>query len=200
MSKILDFAIISTGLLLSSCSVMNRGANTPSLRQIKLETGQQLNVYSKASEKPIDCTEADTYCPRGYSTQNIKPYKVAEQTDNHEYKRNSDKDFSKENGLKKRFELKLNHGVRQLLKAPAYTASLKSIEEAEPATFLVLWIVFLLAAILFGYLAIVSAVGAALLTAVLFYVLAILASFLAIIFFIVWIIQLAKGVPDARIK
>jgi len=193
MKKLLYFTLATFSIVFASCSMNKNNVNAGYLQSGKLFTSQQLTIQP-TNEKiaPI----------------NIPVNKEIGQANSCEIQDNTVK-FQKQ-GLKMGIKPLIGSNlvrkagksltaiaqlpkaiaaVSQITKMPTHIASSKDLP-FEGANYLVLWIVFLVAAALFFFL--VNVVGEVTLLGVIFNILAILALLGFILFFIFWIAQLYK--------
>jgi len=192
ITKILYFAVISAGLLLSSCS-MNKEANNTSYPQFGQLTAEQQLINKSAPKQAtasVDVSQNQEVIQNdliGAST-NSKYVKVPGA-------QKHIKSFTQSNIIKEAGKTlsqvitvpKAIGTINSLIKKPAFTASTKSNPFAG-MNYMVMWIVCLVASILlYAIGGLLGPVG------LLFDILGLIAGIFFLVFLILWILELAKG-------
>ena len=200
MRKIFYFAAISAGLLLSSCSMNKDANNSAYLQSGKLQAKQQLAIQNPnpqhlASAVPIPkvnqpVANGNAITP-DYTLAKVNVPVVQKQSKT--FARNN---FFKRTGQKlaKTISIPKTAGtIARLMEKHSPAASFNRIGHTTDMNYLWLWIIAIVAAILFYILAAAALLSLNFGLATVFYVLGFLASIAALVFFILWIVQLARG-------
>jgi len=200
ITKILYVVAISAGLFLSSCSMNKEVNNSAYLQSGKLQPKQQLVVRNSDTKQLAHMAaipQANQPLINTYAS-------VADNNTsqvNLPVNQGHAKKFARENFIKRTAEKfaqtitipKAAAVIANLTTKPTNTASFKRIGHTTDMSYLWLWIICLVASILFYVLAAAFTLSYALGLAAIFYIFGVLASIAALVFFILWIVQLAKG-------
>ena len=195
MKKLLYFALATLSLVFASCSVNKNSVHAGYLRSDKLETGQQLTIQPSNHEKltTIDIPVWGVISQTNFSDIQVNAPKYEDQG----FKNSAVKPIHASNLVKKAGKklvaiTKLPEAiasVNQIMKMPTHLTSSKRSQLSDTVS-LILWIISLLAAVLFFFL--VNVFGEVTTLGVLFNILAVLALIAFIVFFLMWITHLYK--------
>jgi len=188
-------AVVTAGLILSSCSMSRDASNTANLNSQKLQAKQELanQTTDKNNIASVDITAqktADaivTNSTESKNTATIHPIAIQQKRSlaHNSFIKNAG------HGLAQTITLpKIANHVNNLLKVQSNVASVNHKAHPTDANYLILWIVCLIASILFYVLAAVFTYSLAFGLALIFSLLGVLASIAALVFFIMWLIQL----------
>jgi hypothetical protein len=200
ITKIFYFAAISASLFLSSCSMNKETADSSYLQTSKLQPMQQLSNL-KYNPKELAISAPTNSAPQSGTADDAFPIKgnlsnIQVPVRNNHTKTSTSKNLIKiaSNSLVKTIAInKAAASMARLMEKHNPAASINRAGHATDMNYLWMWIIFLLASIVFYILAGVFTLSFSLALAAVFYILGVLASIAALVFFILWIVQLIKG-------
>ena len=191
MRKTLYLSLASISLIFGSCSMNKDGMNTACLQSGKLQAHQQLTVQPANQEK-LATINAQVDQNSAFDLLG-SPAKILPQGLHRHISPLADNNIARKGG-KKIVEManlpKTISSINRLMTMPTHKASVKNLP-FEGANYLVLWIIFLVAAALFFFLATLA--GATALLGILFNILGLLALLAFLLFIILWIIKLYQA-------
>ncbi len=200
ITKIFSLVAISASLILSSCSMNRETADSSYSQTNKLQSMQQL-TNQKYHPKELAISTPNTSVSQSGTTDDAFAVKgnlsnVQVPLNNNHGKTASRNNIVKTAGntLVKTLTVKnAATAMNRLMEKHNPTASVNKIGHTSEMSYLWMWIIFLLASILFYILAGVFTLSLSLGLAAVFYILGVLASIAALVFFILWLVQLIKG-------
>ena len=195
MRKIIYVAVLFFSLFFASCSINRNNVNTAYLQSGRLQTGQQLTVQH-ANHQGIAAIDAPGYhsnipsesinLPGNHAKVEVRgPERRLKSLAGSNRLRKAGKNFTEITKLPKAMAT-----VCRTMKMPTRAASAKNLP-FEGANYLLLWIIFLAAAVLFFIL--VNVAGAITILGLLFNILGILALLGFLLFLILWTVQLYQA-------
>ena len=195
MRKTLYLSLASISLIFGSCSMNKDGMNTSCLQSGKLQAHQQLTNQPTNLEKPATINAQvgqNVAQPQSFDLLG-NPAKILPQGLHRHISPLGGNNIARKAG-KKIVEMtnlpKTISVMSRVMTMPSHKASVKNLP-FEGANYLVLWIVFLVAAALFFFLGTIA--GATALLGILFNILGLLALLAFLLFFILWIIELYQA-------
>lgn len=198
MRKIFYFAAISAGLLLSSCSMNKDAGNTAYLHSNKLQAQQQLTGPQSRTHNDAVLDNRVTQPAFASVEQNQTPSDNAgvltQKVQKHARHNAAGSILAKTGKTITAFAVPMvEHSIKSMARQQTHIAAYKHATHTEEGSYLLLWILSLVAAIVFFIIAAAALLSFNIGLAAVFSILGYLAGIAALVFFILWIVQLARG-------